>query len=57
MADPDIIEKAYEDVVGKLFVQYFTNLAAGQPKAECLTHFRNGVGVAREARETAIGAL
>jgi len=57
MTDSDIVKKAYEDVVGKLFAQYFTNLAGGQPQAESLAHFKKGVEVAREARETAMGAL
>lgn len=55
-SDADCIEAAYQDAVGALFKQFFTNLTA-QPNNEkqLLASFSNGLQLAKKAKELALG--
>jgi hypothetical protein len=57
-SDADCIVSAYEDAIGGLFKQMFQNLS-GDPKNEQthVTHFTNGVQLARHAKQLALGVI
>lgn len=55
MTDKEIIQKAYESIVSKIFEGYYNNKVIGQPNADAL--FVSQLGVARGIRDSALKNL
>jgi len=56
-ADSDIINGAYEATVSKVFATFVDNLASGNSPDDAETKFKNGIQLARAARDKALQLL